>query len=100
MLAIATTTQLYFKPELRGMTKSLARRDLVSILQFSILTFVILPNQSYGLTMHLTRIKLGLVIFIGGIALAKRIASGSTNSTQCSKMPLNYLSSTLVTLNT
>ncbi|MEW6563193.1 MAG: MgtC/SapB family protein [Pseudomonadota bacterium] len=51
MLAIGITTLLYFKPELRGMTLRLTRRDLVSILQFSVLTFVILPilpNQNYG----------------------------------------------------
>ncbi|MBI3903222.1 MAG: MgtC/SapB family protein [Nitrosomonadales bacterium] len=48
MLAIGVTILLYFKTELRGMTLRLTRRDLVSILQFSVLTFVILPNQSYG----------------------------------------------------
>lgn len=51
MLAIGVTTLLYFKPELRGLTLRLTRRDLVSILQFSVLTFVILPilpNQSFG----------------------------------------------------
>ena len=42
MLAIGTTTLLYFKTELRGMTQRLTRRDLVSILQFSVLSFVIL----------------------------------------------------------
>ena len=51
MLAITTTTLLYFKPELRGMTQRLTRRDLVSILQFLVLTFIvlpILPDQNYG----------------------------------------------------
>ncbi len=51
MLAIATTALLYFKPELRGMTQRLTRRDLVSILQFCVLSFVILPilpDQNYG----------------------------------------------------
>jgi uncharacterized membrane protein (DUF4010 family) len=51
LLAITTTTLLYFKPELRGISQRLTRRDLVYILQFSILTFVILPilpNQNYG----------------------------------------------------
>ncbi|NCN89902.1 MAG: MgtC/SapB family protein, partial [Gallionella sp.] len=43
MLAIATTVLLYFKPELQGMTQRLSRRDLVSILQFAVLSFVILP---------------------------------------------------------
>ncbi|MDD5058079.1 MAG: MgtC/SapB family protein [Sideroxydans sp.] len=51
ILAITTTTLLYFKPELQGMTQRLTRRDLVSILQFSVLSFVILPilpNHNYG----------------------------------------------------
>ena len=51
MLAIAVTTLLYFKPELRGISQRLARRDLVAVLQFSVLTFIvlpILPNQNYG----------------------------------------------------
>ena len=44
MLAITTTTLLYFKPELRGMTQRLTRRDLVSILQFLVLTFIVLTS--------------------------------------------------------
>ncbi|MDD2720900.1 MAG: MgtC/SapB family protein [Gallionella sp.] len=51
MLAIGVTALLYFKPELRGFTKKLTRHDLLAVLQFSILTFIvlpILPDQSYG----------------------------------------------------
>lgn len=51
MLAITTTILLYFKPELRGMSQRLTRRDLVSVLQFLVLTFIvlpILPDQNYG----------------------------------------------------
>jgi len=51
MLAIGITTLLYFKPELRGISQRLTRRDLVAVLQFSVLTFIvlpILPNQEYG----------------------------------------------------
>jgi len=51
MLAIGVTALLYFKPELRGFSQSLTRRDLVAVLQFSVLTFIvlpILPNQDYG----------------------------------------------------
>lgn len=43
MLAIATTALLYFKAELHGFTHNLSRKDLISILQFAVLTFVILP---------------------------------------------------------
>lgn len=51
MLAIGITTLLYFKPELRGISQKLTRRDLIAVLQFSVLTFIvlpILPDQSYG----------------------------------------------------
>lgn len=51
MLAITTTILLYFKPELRGMSQRLTRRDLVSVLQFLVLSFIvlpILPDQNYG----------------------------------------------------
>jgi len=51
MLAIAVTALLYFKPELRGLSQRLTRSDLVAVLQFSVLTFIvlpILPDQSYG----------------------------------------------------
>ncbi|MDD2915180.1 MAG: MgtC/SapB family protein [Gallionella sp.] len=51
MLAIGITALLYFKPELRGFSQSMTRRDLVAVLQFSVLTFIvlpILPNQDYG----------------------------------------------------
>ncbi|MFM2408513.1 MAG: hypothetical protein RL358_1255 [Pseudomonadota bacterium] len=51
MLAIGITTLLYFKPELRGISQRMTRRDLVAMLQFSVLTFIILPilpNQDFG----------------------------------------------------
>lgn len=43
MMAIITTALLYFKPELQNLSKSLTRRDLISILQFGVLSLVILP---------------------------------------------------------
>jgi uncharacterized membrane protein (DUF4010 family) len=83
MLAIVTTTLLYFKPELRGMTKRLTRRDLVSILQFLILTFVILPilpNKNYGPydTFNPHQIWM-MVVLISGLSLAGYIALHWTN---------------------
>ncbi|CAH1903370.1 conserved membrane hypothetical protein [Candidatus Nitrotoga sp. HW29] len=78
MLAIVTTTLLYFKPELRGMTKRLTRRDLVSILQFLILTFVILPvlpNQNYGPYEAFNPHQIWMmVVLISGLSLAGYIA--------------------------
>ncbi|MFO7541700.1 MAG: MgtC/SapB family protein [Thiobacillus sp.] len=51
MLGIAATMLLYFKPELRGLSQHLSRRDLLSVLQFSVLALIILPllpNRNYG----------------------------------------------------
>ena len=51
MRAIVTTSLLYFKAELRGITEKLERRDLISMLQFAVLTFIVLPvlpNRAYG----------------------------------------------------
>lgn len=82
-LAIVTTALLYFKPELRGMTKRLTRRDLVSILQFLVLTFVILPilpNQNYGPYDAFNPHQIWLmVVLISGVSLAGYIALHWTN---------------------
>ena len=74
MLAIGVTTLLYFKPELRGISQRLTRRDLVAVLQFSVLTFIvlpILPDQSYGpygaFNPHQAWL---MVVLISGISLA------------------------------
>ncbi len=74
MLAIAATTLLYFKPELRGMSQRLTRSDLVAVLQFAVLTFIvlpILPDQSYGpydaFNPHQAWL---MVVLISGISLA------------------------------
>ena len=51
MAAIATTVLLYFKQQLHGMTASLTHKDLISMLQFAVLSLVvlpILPDQDYG----------------------------------------------------
>lgn len=78
MLAITTTTLLYFKPELRGMTQRLTRKDLVSVLQFLVLTFIILPilpNQNYGPYGAFNPYHAWMmVVLISGISLAGYIA--------------------------
>jgi len=78
MLAIVTTTLLYFKLELHGMTKRLARRDLVSILQFLVLIFVIfpvLPNQNFGPYGAFNPHQIWMmVVLISGLSLAGYVA--------------------------
>ena len=74
MLAIAVTALLYFKPELRGLSQRLTRRDLVAVLQFSVLTFIvlpILPDQNYGPYQAFNPHQAWLmVVLISGISLA------------------------------
>ena len=78
MLAITTTTLLYFKPELRGLTQRMTRRDLVSILQFLVLTFIILPilpNQNYGPYGAFNPFQAWMmVVLISGLSLAGYVA--------------------------
>ncbi|MEK6663303.1 MAG: MgtC/SapB family protein [Pseudomonadota bacterium] len=78
MLAIVTTTLLYFKTELEGISKSLTRRDLVSMLQFAVVTFIvlpILPNQNYGPYSTLNPYQIWLmVVLISGVSLAGYVA--------------------------
>ena len=74
MLAIGITALLYFKPELRGISQKLTRRDLVAVLQFSVLTFIvlpILPNQNFGPYNAFNPHQAWLmVVLISGISLA------------------------------
>ena len=73
-LAILATALLYFKPELRGVSRTLTRLDLVSILQFAVLSFVILPilpNQDYGPYNALNPYQIWwMVVLISGLSLA------------------------------
>lgn len=78
MLAIVTTILLYFKPELHGLSQRLTRRDLLSILQFAVLSFIILPilpNQNYGPYDALNPYQIWLmVVLISGVSLAGYVA--------------------------
>ncbi len=78
MLAIVTTVLLHFKPELQQMTKTLTRRDLQSILQFAVLSFIILPvlpNQDYGPYSAFNPYQTWLmVVLISGVSLAGYVA--------------------------
>jgi len=74
MLAIGITALLYLKPELRGLSQKLTRHDLLAVLQFAVLTFIILPilpDQSYGpygaVNPHQAWL---MVVLISGISLA------------------------------
>ncbi|MDP2816702.1 MAG: MgtC/SapB family protein [Polaromonas sp.] len=78
MLAIVTTMLLYFKAELHGITRNLSRRDLTSMLQFAVLTFIILPvlpDRNYGPYGALNPYQVWLmVVLISGVSLAGYVA--------------------------
>lgn len=73
MLGIGATVLLYFKAELRGISQTLTRRDLISILQFAVLSLIILPllpNKGYGPYGALNPYHIWLmVVLISGISL-------------------------------
>ncbi len=78
MLAIITTILLYFKAELHGITHKLSSRDLISALQFAVLTFIILPilpDKYYGPYEAINPYQIWLmVVLISGVSLAGYIA--------------------------
>ncbi|MBI5922306.1 MAG: MgtC/SapB family protein [Betaproteobacteria bacterium] len=74
MLAITSTALLYFKAELHGFTHNLTHKDLISIIQFAVLTFIvlpILPDNDYGPYAALNPHQIWLmVVLIAGVSLA------------------------------
>jgi len=78
MLAIVVTILLHYKLELEGMSRSLSRQDLQSMLQFAVLSLVVLPvlpNQDYGPYDALNPYQIWLmVVLISGISLAGYVA--------------------------
>jgi Predicted membrane protein len=78
MVGIVVTILLYFKPELRGISQSLTRRDLLSILQFAVLSFIvlpILPDREFGPYLALNPHQIWLmVVLISGLSLAGYVA--------------------------
>ncbi|HQU79552.1 MAG TPA: MgtC/SapB family protein [Azonexus sp.] len=78
MLAITTTILLYFKAELRNISERMTARDINSILQFAVLSLVILPilpNQNFGPYNAINpRQVWWMVVLISGLALAGYMA--------------------------
>ncbi|HOI52889.1 MAG TPA: DUF4010 domain-containing protein, partial [Azonexus sp.] len=78
MLAITTTVLLYFKAELKQLSERTTPKDLNSILQFAVLSLVILPilpNASFGPYAAINpRQVWWMVVLISGLALAGYLA--------------------------
>lgn len=74
MLAIVTTVLLYFKQQLHAASRNLTSTDVISILQFGVLSMVILPilpDRSFGPydALNLRHIW-WMVVLISGVSLA------------------------------
>ena len=78
MLAITTTVLLYFKAELRDISEKMTAKDINSILQFAVLSLVILPilpSQDYGPYNALNPRQIWwMVVLISGLALSGYLA--------------------------
>lgn len=77
-LAVVITALLYFKPELKGLSERISRRDMLSILQFGALSLVVLPalpNRGFGPHGVLNPYQIWLmVVLISGVSLAGYVA--------------------------
>jgi len=104
MLAIITTVLLYFKTELHGITEKLNRRDLISVLQFAVLTFIILPilpDKNYGPYEAINPYQIWLmIVLISGVSLAGYVALQLIGSRHSAVLGLfgGLVSSTATTL--
>lgn len=78
MLAITTTVLLYFKAEMRKVSERMTPKDINSILQFAVLSLVILPilpNFDYGPYNALNPRQIWwMVVLISGLALSGYLA--------------------------
>ena len=74
MLGITTTALLYFKPQLHDISQRLTHTDILSVLQFGVLSLVILPilpNQDFGPYLALNPQHIWwMVVLISGVSLA------------------------------
>lgn len=104
-LAIGVTALLYFKPEIEGLSTALKRHEQVSILQFLVVTFIvlpILPDRGYGPYEVLNPRHIWLmVVLISGIGLASYVAlrlAGERRGGVLAGILSGMLSSTAATL--
>ena len=78
MLAITTTILLYFKAELKQLSERTTPKDINSILQFSVLSFVvlpILPSHDFGPYDAINPRQIWwMVVLISGVALSGYLA--------------------------
>ena len=105
MAAVATTALLYFKTQLHGITRALTHKDLISILQFAALSFIILPilpDRDFGPFETFNPHQIWwMVVLISGVSLAGYAALrivGSRHSTPMIGFFGGLVSSTVTTM--
>ncbi len=105
MLGVIVTVLLHFKAELGGVVRRLERKDIVSILQFALLTFVVLPllpDRGYGPYGILNPREIWLiVVLISGVSLTGYVALhiiGSKHGAMLLGLLGGFVSSTATTL--
>ena len=90
MLAITTTILLYFKAELRQFSERTTPKDINSILQFAVLSLVILPilpSQDFGPYNAINpRHVWYMVVLISGLALAGYLALRIVGARHCAAL--------------
>ena len=103
-LAIVVTALLYFKPELESVTTTLSREEQVSMLQFLVITFIvlpILPDHAYGPYAVLNPRQIWLmVVLIAGVGVASYVAmriAGERHGTLLTGLLGGLVSSTATT---
>lgn len=74
MISVGVTALLYFKTELRGLTTRITQRDWISMLQFAVLSMVVLPvlpDRDFGPYNAFNPYQIWLmVVLIAGVSLA------------------------------
>jgi len=103
-LAILVTALLYFKPELESWSAALKREEQVSLLQFLVITFIvlpILPDRTYGPYGVLNPREIWLmVVLISGVGVASYMAmrvAGERHGTLLTGLLGGLVSSTATT---
>ena len=104
-LGIAVTALLYFKPEIESFSAGLRRHEQVSVLQFLVASFIvlpILPDHAYGPYAVLNPRNIWLmVVLISGIGLASHVAlriSGARHGAIVAGLMGGLVSSTATTV--
>ena len=103
-LAIVVTALLYFKPELESWSAALKREEQVSLLQFLVITFIvlpILPDRTFGPYGVLNPREIWLmVVLIAGVGVASYMAmrvAGERHGTLLTGLLGGLVSSTATT---